>query len=769
MTPRPGIFISAVSKELGTARQLVANTLQFLGYEPVWQDVFGTEQGDLRAMLRQKIDACKGVVQLVGRRYGAEPPAPDETFGRVSYTQYEALYARERGKKVWYLFLDDVFPGDASEPEPAELQELQAAYRRRLQANSDLYHPLTSREALEASVLKLRDDLARLRRGVKQWAAAVLVLLVLLTGAVFWMTRGQQQEKKEIATQNQQLAEQAKKMADQAQQLAILQATLKQAVDQFSDVRSKVIQAQPGQSAAEVQQRTYAELGKQLGVDPKLLAAKLPQFAKELQTAPNASTLDRANAAYVAKDYPEAERLALAAAHEAQTASPARIPEAIKALELAGKASEARIDYTDALRRYRDAAQLTDRTRDPLAWAGQQWNIAYVLDLQGHAAEAEKTYRGTLEEYRRARGENDADVLSLRSNIAAELADEGRFTEAEAELREVLALRTRLLGPEHADTLATRMNLAIALDGEEKHAAAEAEYRAVLGIADRTLGPEDPTTLTVRSNLVAVLNEQGKHPEAVQTDREVLAARERVLGPEAPDTISSRINLAGDLSNGGQNDEAEQQFRTVLPIAERVLGPEHPHTLIARSSYANVLRRLGRYAEAETEYLAVLPAEERVFGSEHPMTLSARHGYASALNADGKFADAVTAMRPVLEHDVRALGAGNPETLEYATTLSWYQLFARDFAGALATVEAGLAADASNLHLETNHAHALAFLGRAAEAEAVYLKYRGRILDEETKKTWEQVILQDFSDLEKAGLTSPEFARVRQLFAAPAN
>jgi hypothetical protein len=53
VTPRPTIFISAASKELKTSRQLVANTLQFLGYEPVWQDIFGTEQGDMR-----EITAC---------------------------------------------------------------------------------------------------------------------------------------------------------------------------------------------------------------------------------------------------------------------------------------------------------------------------------------------------------------------------------------------------------------------------------------------------------------------------------------------------------------------------------------------------------------------------------------------------------------------------------------------------------------------------------------------------------------------------------------
>ena len=120
MSSRPAIFISAVSRELRSARQLVANTLTFLGYEPVWQEIFGLEEGDLRQVLRQKIDQCRGVVQLVGQCYGAEPPTVTPAFGRVSYTQYEALYARQQGKKVWYLFIDERFPIDAHEPEPEE-------------------------------------------------------------------------------------------------------------------------------------------------------------------------------------------------------------------------------------------------------------------------------------------------------------------------------------------------------------------------------------------------------------------------------------------------------------------------------------------------------------------------------------------------------------------------------------------------------------------------------------------------------------------------
>ncbi len=191
MSPRPTIFISAVSKELRSARQLVSNTLSFLGYEPIWQDIFGTETGDLRQMLRDKIDQSKGVVQLVGQCYGAEPTSPDPEFGRVSYTQYEALYARKKGTKVWYLFMDEDFPIDPHEPEPEELRQLQAAYRGVLKADSHLFHPLKTREALEAGVLKLRDDLTQLRKGARRWAWGIAALLVLVALLVIWLVFGQ--------------------------------------------------------------------------------------------------------------------------------------------------------------------------------------------------------------------------------------------------------------------------------------------------------------------------------------------------------------------------------------------------------------------------------------------------------------------------------------------------------------------------------------------------------------------------------------------------
>ncbi len=95
--------------------------------------------------------------------------------------------------------------------------------------------------------------------------------------------------------------------------------------------------------------------------------------------------------------------------------------------------------------------------------------------------------------------------------------------------------------------------------------------------------------------------------------------------------------------------------------------------------------------------------------------------------------------------------------------LSWYQLFARDFSGALATAELGKSLDEADLHIDTNRAHALLFLGRVPEADAIYLGNIGKKMAPGSDEVWNAAVLQDFDDLEKGGLISPEFARLRKL------
>ena len=181
---RPRLFLSAVSEELRTARQAVAATVRTLGFDPISQDDFPTGYGELRQWLREQLDSCKGLIQLVGQAYGAEPSEVDPEYGRVSYTQFEFLYARNHGKKTWVIVIGQDFgrdkppdqldlPRDASHPDPtgyqAERRTLQQDYIARLTRENHLRHTANNKDQLEIIVLRLRDELGELRQQWEEW------------------------------------------------------------------------------------------------------------------------------------------------------------------------------------------------------------------------------------------------------------------------------------------------------------------------------------------------------------------------------------------------------------------------------------------------------------------------------------------------------------------------------------------------------------------------------------------------------------------------
>ncbi|MFZ1220684.1 MAG: tetratricopeptide repeat protein [Chthoniobacterales bacterium] len=718
MATLPLIFISSVSRELRSGRQLAANTLSFLGYQPIWQDIFGTETGDLRGMLRQQIDQCKGVLQIVGNCYGAEPPEPDPEFGRVSYTQYEALYARKRGKKVWYLFIDETFPVDACEGEPEELRALQAAYRKRLQSDAHLFHPLTTREGLEASVLKLRGDLVRLRRGVKQWATGVAVLLVLSVGLGLWLLFNQRETtKRVIETQN--------AIVNVSQEMT----KLREGIMKFPRVEAEVRQAQTEDNPAAVQQKVYDALSKEVGVDAKVLQQKLPDVAISLQRAPDASAYEKANAAYVAKDYLEAERLALQAVEELQKAS-GKSADIVQAYELAGFAAQKRIQFKTGLEYFRAAEKLTDRQGNATQWADVQHAIGDLLMEQGSYREAEGVLRAAAEAYERAVGADKEDTLRTRVRVAYAQYRQGKYEEAIAGFRGIVALEERIFGAMHADTLQARNGLAIALDNGGKPAEAEAEHRRILAIREKVLGPEHPDTLRTRNNIALTLDRQGKHAEAASEYQQVIDLENKVLGPEHPDTLRSRSSFAYALDHQGKFAEAELNLRDVLRLEEKILGPEHPDTLISRLRLNKVLMSQGKFAEAETDYRALISLEQKVLGPEHPDTLSARSGLANALQAQSKHTDAAAEYREVIALEEKVLGPVHPNTLINRNSLGNALMGDKKYAEAEAMFRDLLKAagkalgpeDVITVRSRRGLANALFNQSRFAEAEPEYRK-----------------------------------------------
>jgi len=205
---RPRLFLSAVSEELRTVRRSVAATVRTLGFDPVSQDDFPTGYGELRQWLREQIDSCEGLVQIVGEGYGAEPAEVDADYGRLSYTQFEFRYAQRRGKKTWIIIAGEHcqrdtqpaqldLPRDPAQPNPAgyqaERRQLQQDYLARLRKENHLRYSADSDTELQNVVLRLRDELGELRiraeRQQSRLAKAIIAILcglLLLGGGGWW-------------------------------------------------------------------------------------------------------------------------------------------------------------------------------------------------------------------------------------------------------------------------------------------------------------------------------------------------------------------------------------------------------------------------------------------------------------------------------------------------------------------------------------------------------------------------------------------------------
>lgn len=485
----------------------------------------------------------------------------------------------------------------------------------------------------------------RLKRDrLKRWSlfGVGLLIMVAVLGVLFWESQRHSEEERALQSKVEKL---------------------EKGVESFVEAQNKVRQREVNQKPDQLIQATYVELGRELEIDPVVLEKQLPRFAEELKKSPKATSYERANDAYVGKDYNEAERLALVATDEAKNATPPKTSDAIKALELAAWAADSRIGYADAMTHLREAEQLTDRTRDPEEWTRVQSDIAHVLSHQGHYREVEPILIQVVDERQRTLGAENPDTLNARHRLALTFERENKHADAEREGRAVLALREKVLGPEHPDTLKTRSNLALVLAHEGKYADAENEFRAALVLQDRLLGPEHPETLTTRDNLALALEEQGQYAKAETEFRAVLALKEKVLGPDRPETLRTRNNLALSLDEQGQYGKAEAEYRALLAVADRVLGPEHPITLGARNDLGIVLKEQGKYADAEVELRAVLVRAEKALGPENPDTLATRDDLALVVEHQGRYADAENELRTVLSLEEKAIGPEEPNTL----------------------------------------------------------------------------------------------------------
>ncbi|MEP6668605.1 MAG: tetratricopeptide repeat protein [Chthoniobacter sp.] len=614
---RPVIFISAVSKELKSARQLVANTLLQLGYEPMWQDIAGLEQGDLRAVLREKIDECAGLIQLVGHCYGLEPPVPDEQFGRVSYTQFEARYARERGQKVWYLLLDETFADDPQEVELDEPRALQAAYRQRICADGHLYHPIATAADLEVKVLKLRDELTPLRRRGKQRAALILGLLILSIVLGVWMVEKQTQID-DTATDTQHGMEEIKTIVADP---VVLRAKLEEKIDvTFDRKRDELLTAKAPTSEIDAIYRWRDRAKEQVAEGVAFITARAanpnsPIVSEAVRTL-NERGVDAALEFLDAKLKSDRQRrkeegfqlaeasLMKAELHESRfeteeqeraiRAALGDFPEWWKPHSELGRILYRRAQWEAAEDEFRTAGNKTIP-------AGAEFfvlsDLGQVYQATNRLKEAESMMNRALENAEKS-GDNPKIAVGL-TNLAALYFNTARLTEAEPMMKRALEIDQRYYEKDDPKVAADLNNLGQLYQAKHRLTEAESMMKRALEIDERSPGRDRPDVARDLSNLAQLYIEMNRLAEAELNIKLALEIDTKSYGPEHPEVATDLTNLAQLYQRTKRAEEAKPLMERALKIDENSNGPEHPSVARDLNNLAQWYRDLNQLAEAE--------------------------------------------------------------------------------------------------------------------------------------------------------------------------
>ena len=417
-----------------------------------------------------------------------------------------------------------------------------------------------------------------------------------------------------------------------------------------------------------------------------------------------------------------------------------------------------------------------------------------------------ETAKATFEQLA-ASAPDDLDLQRSQSIMLDEFGDTyqtlGDLDSALTAYRDSLAIRERLAGSDRSNT-GWQRDLSVSYEkvgdvlvARGKLDEALKSYWDSLAIRERLAASDSGNTGGQRGLSVSyikvgdVLVARGKLDEALESYRDSLTIFERLAGSDRSNTAWQR-DLSGSyetlgnvLVAQGNLDEALKSYRDSLAIFERLAGSDRSNTGWQRDlsvSYikvGDVLVAQGKLDEALENYRDSLAIFERLAGSDRSNTgwqrdLSVSYErIGDVLVAQGKLDEALKSYRDnlAIAERVAASDRNNAQwqnDLQHSTdrigSLAYKFVLARNFARALEASDLVISLSPDQIWLHTNRAHALMFLSRVEEARALYLRYRGGKM--QNGKPWETVVLEDFGEMRKAGLTHPLMDEIEKRFAA---
>lgn len=691
------VFISAVTRELGSVRKLVKKGLEDNDYHAVEQDSFPPDYRKLVDKLRGRIASCDAMVHIAGHCYGSEPISRPEGEPRRSYTQLEYDLAVELGKPVYVFLTGDGFPTDPHTPEEFILTQLQLAHRERLTSTGhDYCRPATREEldqkirSLQLKVEGLQDELTHAvtsGQRLGQFFVIALIASVLLIGglAALMMSEvrlatrlipedvgrmtGVQLDKATEVT----VAEVRRIYADPDVLVGVLKSHIRRrAAEEIGKARSRnsdwrqieAIEKQRDQALSHIEELVNKiREGLVADADPVFTTAALLLAEKGILEAidylesKKPETLDQVDRLINQKDRVETEiRLRLGQLHLQAELREANFQwnEALALYEeVVAKDPtwfEARILIGEVLQELSRVDDAEAHFRVALATASNQAekaialnNLAQVFELTDRRADAEEYFCRALIIDEQHYGPGHVNVAIRLNNLAHLLKETSRLKPAELCMRRAVAIDERERGADDPHVAILIDGLAALLESSgrtELVKSAEHLKRHALRVSEMSYGSDDPRVAVFLNNLGQLLALQERTPEAALVTLRAIAIHEKAYGPMDPHIARCLSNLVSLLHEWNFAVDCEPLMRRALIIDLAAFGKLSSRVAVDCNNLALVLRSKGNGDEAESLLRQALAIDEHAYRVDHPLVALRLCNLADLLLSTGRAKEA---------------------------------------------------------------------------------------------------------------------------------
>ena len=400
----------------------------------------------------------------------------------------------------------------------------------------------------------------------------------------------------------------------------------------------------------------------------------------------------------------------------------------------------AKNDYAAAEKAYLQALEIREKLAqsNPDTYlpdlAMTQNNLDVLYSDKNDYASAEKAYLRALEIYEKLALSNPDTYLPYvaiaQNNLGILYKNKNEYAAAEKSYLRALEIREKLTIsnpdtylPDMAGTLA---NLSIfhkervADDPKEFHKEKGLEYaKRVIEISSKF--PHVPIVQKCR-----------KIAEKVKYELETVSVEDLQTRRQAETFANRAIEMEQDKS---QAAEALDNYRKAAELYEKSIAKERDFkTLLSLTDIYAGIARLEKDVKTQILY------QEKIIAIQEEILQMVPDE-----NAD-------------LKQQVKQKLAGN-----YGN-ISWNFLFDRQFAKAGEAAQKGIALDPAQEWIKTNLASSFLFTGQWDKAKAIYLELKDKTYND---KKFREIFLEDLNELEKAGITHPDTAKVREVLKEP--